>query len=117
MDGEGGSPTALLAGVAVLERAIAYALGSLALVTPPLLARPTPCVRWDLRDLLHHLNDSMAALQEAAETGRVAICPAADVNAVIPMVRDRAVRLLGAWANASAALTVRVEAGAPRPRR
>ena len=69
MDGDGGSPTALLASVAVLERSIAYALGSLALVTPQLLVRPTPCVRWDLRDLLHHLDDSMGALQEAAETG------------------------------------------------
>jgi uncharacterized protein (TIGR03086 family) len=95
-----GAPTALLAGVAVLERSIAYALGSLTLVTPAHLDRPTACPRWDLHDLLAHLADSMAALQEAAETGRVAIAPAAPDATVIPQVRDRAVRLLGAWTNA-----------------
>lgn len=101
---------ALAAGVAVLERSVSYTLGSLSLVTPGLLIRPTPCRRWDLRDLLHHLDDSMAALQEAAECGEVRLAPADDGEAVIPAVRDRAVRLLGAWANAGGPFTVRVEA-------
>jgi uncharacterized protein (TIGR03086 family) len=99
---------ALAAGVAVLERSVSYALGSLALVTPPLLIRPTPCVRWDLRDLLHHLNDSMAALQEAASCGEVALTPPPDADAVIEETRDRAVQLLGAWTNGPCAPTVRV---------
>ena len=109
MSREGASPSALLAGVAVLERAISYALGSIALVTPPMLRRPTPCAHWDLWDLLEHLADSMDALLEAAETGRVAIAPAPDAAAVVPLVRDRAVRLLGAWANARADLAVRID--------
>jgi uncharacterized protein (TIGR03086 family) len=101
MTDEQPAATALAAGVAVLERSIAYALGSLALVTPPMLDRPTPCARWDLRDLLHHFHDSMAALEEAAEWGRVDIAPVPDGDAVIPEVRDRAVRLLGAWTHAT----------------
>ena len=115
MDGERGS-AALLGGVAVLERAIAYALGSLAMVTPDVLAHPTPCRHWDLHDLLEHLYDSMAALQEAVEDGRRVACspgPAVDVpgadDAVILLVRDRAVRLLGAWANADGWAAVRVD--------
>jgi uncharacterized protein (TIGR03086 family) len=103
------SPAAQAAGVAILERAIAYALGSLSLVTPPLLMRPTPCVRWDLRDLLHHFSDSMAALQEAAECGRVTITPGPDSESVIPETRNRAVQLLGAWTTAPTPTTVRVE--------
>jgi len=101
---------ALAAGVAVLERSISYALGSLALVTPPLLIRPTPCRRWDLRDLLHHFGDSMAALHEAAAYGEVDLTPAPDGNAVIEETRGRAVRLLGAWTNGPRAPTVRVAA-------
>jgi uncharacterized protein (TIGR03086 family) len=104
------SPAAQAAGVAILERAIAYALGSLSLVTPPLLMRPTPCPRWDLRDLLHLFNDSMAALQEAAECGQVTITPGPDSESVIPETRDRAVRLLGAWTNAPNPTPVRVAA-------
>jgi uncharacterized protein (TIGR03086 family) len=92
---------ALVGGVAVLERAIAYALGSVALVTPDALARCTPCDAWDLRELLGHLHDSMAALQEGAETGRVSFVPAPAPSAeVLSLVRDQAVRMLGAWANA-----------------
>jgi uncharacterized protein (TIGR03086 family) len=90
---------ALVGGVAVLERSIAYALGGLALVTPAALGWATPCRAWNLRHLLEHLHDSMAALQEGAETGRVSFVPAPASDDVLPLVRDRAARLLGAWAN------------------
>jgi uncharacterized protein (TIGR03086 family) len=64
---------ALTGEVALLERAIGYALGNLRAVTSDLLARPTPCSRWDLRALLEHMDDSLAALQEAADLGHVAL--------------------------------------------
>jgi uncharacterized protein (TIGR03086 family) len=101
--------TALRAGVAVLERSVAYCLGSVSLVAPPMLGRPTPCAGWSLRDLLEHLIDSMAALEEAVATGRVTMTPPAEAGDVLPRVRERASRLLGAWAHACGASLVRVE--------
>ncbi|RIQ11183.1 TIGR03086 family metal-binding protein [Jiangella rhizosphaerae] len=56
----------------LLERALGYAAGSLALVRSPLLSRPTPCAGWDLRALLAHMNDSLLALLEATGYGWVA---------------------------------------------
>jgi uncharacterized protein (TIGR03086 family) len=100
---------AMRAGVAVLERAVAYALGSLAEVTPAQLARPTPCRSWNLEVLLEHFGDSLAALQEAADERRVTLTPAPACAAVLPRVRDRAVRLLGAWTNAGADGEVRID--------
>jgi uncharacterized protein (TIGR03086 family) len=102
----GRASPALVGGVAVLERAIAYALGSLALVTPAALGRPTPCDAWDLRELLGHLHDSMAALQEGAQTGRVSFVTTPAPDDVLSVVRDRAVALLGAWANADGCAVV-----------
>jgi uncharacterized protein (TIGR03086 family) len=96
------SPGAVLGGVAVLERAIAYLLGSLTAVTPGMLDRPTPCRHWDLHDLLEHVHDSLTALREAVVAGRVDRVPAphaAAGTAIVAEVRDGAVRLLGAWAN------------------
>ncbi|NRQ35642.1 TIGR03086 family protein, partial [Nonomuraea sp. NN258] len=58
--------TALIQGVALLERAIDYTLGSLRVVTPAVLCRPTPCAGWSLQELLDHLHDSLEALNEAA---------------------------------------------------
>ena len=84
--------TALRAGVAVLERSVAYCLGSVSLVAPPMLGRPTPCAGWSLRDLLEHLIDSMAALEEAVATGRVTMTPPAEAGDVLPRVRERASR-------------------------
>ena len=89
-------------GAGLLEQALSYCLGAVGAVTPALLPRPTPCGEWDLRGLLHHLNDSLAALHEAAHGGRVALDPAAgvgDIPAADPVrtFRERAARLLGAW--------------------
>jgi uncharacterized protein (TIGR03086 family) len=71
----GARPAATLTGgVALLERAVGYTLGQLSLVSPAsaaMLARPTPCAQWDLRALLVHLNDSLAALGEALNLHRV----------------------------------------------
>lgn len=86
--------------VALLERSISYALGSVAAVTPRLLSRSTPCARWDLRALLHHVNDSLDVLLEGVETGRIGPEPDRYPDPADPAAtfRDRAGRLLGAWA-------------------
>jgi uncharacterized protein (TIGR03086 family) len=98
---------ALTGGVGLLERAIGYALGSVVAVTPQLLARPTPCSRWDLRALLCHVNDSLAVLYEGVATGCVGSdavpTGATDPGATDPAVtfRRRAGRVLAAWTAAA----------------
>ncbi len=59
------------ASVVVLDSAITWVGGCLvaALTAPSDL--PTPCRGWDLGQLLAHLEDSVVALTEAAETGQV----------------------------------------------
>jgi uncharacterized protein (TIGR03086 family) len=116
----GNHPAPLLGGLGLLERALGYTLGSLRLVTPAALGRPTPCAGWDLATLLAHLDDSLAALHEAAEPGAVRPRPAARSEFASPAdpatpappgtaadparrLRDRACRLLGAWTAAAAA--------------
>ena len=85
----------------LLETAIGYALGTVQDVTPELLSRPTPCRGWDLRMLLRHASESLAAIAEGIETGRVGPDPAAEDGdlAADPAraFRDRACRLLEAW--------------------
>jgi uncharacterized protein (TIGR03086 family) len=88
-------------GVALLERAIGYTLGSLLLVTPEAMSRRTPCAEWDLRALLRHMNDSLAALHEAVDVGHVGLEVSLeygdpDVNPVATL-RKRACTLLGSW--------------------
>nr|WP_042191967.1 TIGR03086 family metal-binding protein [Kibdelosporangium sp. MJ126-NF4]CEL20403.1 hypothetical protein [Kibdelosporangium sp. MJ126-NF4]CTQ97628.1 hypothetical protein [Kibdelosporangium sp. MJ126-NF4] len=97
----------LIGGAELLERAVGYALGSLRLVTPEALSRPTPCRSWDLKALLRHMNDSLAALHEAVDSGRVEP-PAAEtyladdlVVDLAAQVRDRACHLVGAWADSA----------------
>lgn len=92
----------------LLERAIGYAAGNVDAVTPQLLSGPTPCADWDLRRLLHHVNDSLDTLREGIDAGRIGLHPAAggtdgeDDPAADPVAafRDRAARLLGAWSAA-----------------
>lgn len=114
-------------GVVLLERAVAYTLGSLQLVTPEALWRPTPCQGWDLLALLQHMEDSLAALQEAVDLAHVTVPPlgadqppppptvfaalgvgdpepgetagagAAGAMELVARVRDRACHLLGSW--------------------
>ncbi len=98
---------AIAGGAGLLERAVAYALGCLRLVTADALGRPSPCAGWDLRMLLTHLDDSLLALGEAGQCGRVdllAVEPAGSADPV-PLVREHARGVLGAWAWASPAGT------------
>jgi uncharacterized protein (TIGR03086 family) len=96
---------AVIGGIALLERAINYTLGSLHLVTRRALSNPTPCQDWDLLALLGHLNDSLLALDEAIDGGRVNLEMTSDDHdwMVDPVasLRNRACHLLGAWAAAS----------------
>jgi uncharacterized protein (TIGR03086 family) len=100
--GDGPASGALTGGVALLERALGYTLGSLVLVTPAALDRPTPCRGWDLRALLAHMNDSLLALHEAMAAGFVGMEPRADFGNPdadpVAVLRNRACRLMGVWA-------------------
>lgn len=102
----------LIGGVGLLERAIGYTLGSLQLVTPQAMSRPSPCLDWDLHALLQHMNDSLKALHEAVDVGHIDLAarnygdPAASPVATL---RNRACSMLGAWANADDRAWVSVE--------
>jgi uncharacterized protein (TIGR03086 family) len=66
----------LASGERLLGQAVAYALEHVAAITPDLLARPTPCRGWDLRMLLWHCCESLAALREGLAAGWVGLFPA-----------------------------------------
>jgi uncharacterized protein (TIGR03086 family) len=75
---------------ALLRPAIGYALAAADAITPALLGRPTPCRGWDLRMLLRHVNDSLAALSEAMRAGRVSAWPSAEPPSAAPEGDDLA---------------------------
>lgn len=79
----------------LLERSLAYALGSVAVAGPAGLGRATPCAEWDLGELLGHLDDSLDALYEGLTGGRIGLLPRADR---VCDFRTRACAVLGAWA-------------------
>ncbi|MCI3275526.1 TIGR03086 family metal-binding protein [Streptomyces cylindrosporus] len=83
----------------LLERSLAYALGSVAEVAPGGLDRGTPCGEWDLGELLGHLDDSLDALHEGLTGGRIGLFPRV-IGAADPACafRTRACAVLGAWA-------------------
>ncbi|MFC4114935.1 TIGR03086 family metal-binding protein [Nonomuraea zeae] len=94
-----GQTQALVAGVALLERAIDYARGAFRVVSPAALCRTTPCAGWNLQTLLAHMNDSLQALNEAA-TGHIGWQQRQPVSRTPSalLLRDRATETLGLWA-------------------
>ena len=93
-------PATTIRSVALLERAIGYTRAALALVDDSLLDEPTPCADWDLRALLEHMDDALAAFTEAAELGTVDPRPLADqpdAERLVQSLRLRACSALGAW--------------------
>jgi uncharacterized protein (TIGR03086 family) len=86
----------------LLESAIGYALDVVPGVTPDMLSRPTPCRGWDLRMLLRHGCESLAALCEGIGAGRVSLQASAEDEAADPVhaFRERAGLLLDAWTSA-----------------
>lgn len=108
-----GTTTVVAGGVALLERAMAYTLGGLLLITPEAMSHPTPCDEWDLRALLLHMNESLLTLHEAIAVGHLDLDlteaaghPHADYGEPAPdpvaCLRNRACGMIGAWANAPA---------------
>jgi uncharacterized protein (TIGR03086 family) len=61
--------------LALLRRAADYALCAFDTVTPQLLSRPTPCHGWNLHMLLSHTGESVGALGEGLDDGRVGLFP------------------------------------------
>lgn len=108
-------------GVAAFQRALRYALVASGLVTPEQMGRPTPCRGWDLRMLLLHATDSLAALAEGLDDGRVRLPaetagpgPLADAGTDPGSVfRWRALRLLGSCSRANLAGGVITVGGCP----
>src|SRR5690242_11324543 len=83
-----------------LAQAVSYADIVLDAVTPQLLVRPTPCRAWNLRMLLEHAGESLAALYEGFTVSHVAmIAPQAAVSS-----RSDAAALVSAFRNGAAAL-------------
>lgn len=60
-----------MTGSVQLAGALRYAIGTVAAVPPGSLPRPTPCRSWDLRMLLVHACDSLAAIEEGLSGGEV----------------------------------------------
>jgi uncharacterized protein (TIGR03086 family) len=85
----------------LLELSISYSVGTVLAVTPELLSRPTPCREWDLRMLLRHATESLAAIGQGIETGRIGPDPMAEDAALAAdparTFAHRAIQLLDAW--------------------
>lgn len=84
--------------VALLGRAVRYTEVSLRAVRASDLSRGTPCSEWSLRDLVLHMDDSMAALEEAMLDQVVVLShhqrtPSDPVAALL----NRACRLMSSW--------------------
>jgi uncharacterized protein (TIGR03086 family) len=84
----------------LLTAAVGYALRAAGPVTPQLMSCPTPCQGWDLRMLLRHGAESLAALREGITAGQVCLHAGPETPEVLAdpaaEFRTRAVALLGA---------------------
>jgi len=108
----------LFGAVGLLERAISYTLGNLPNGTSAAWSQPTPCREWDLAALLAHMSDSLVALREAGDAGRVALSPVSEHGNgehgngehghpgadPISVLRAQAGQVLGMWADTDADL-------------
>ncbi|MYS21629.1 TIGR03086 family protein [Streptomyces sp. DvalAA-14] len=97
--------------VRLLEDAVHYGLRAVEGVGSDALSRPTPCAGWDLDMLLCHVNESMSALREGAESHCIGLGPpdrrprppgASGVPDRVAAFRDGALDLLLAWRHRAA---------------
>jgi uncharacterized protein (TIGR03086 family) len=102
-----------------LEVALRYALEAAEQVTQQLLPLPTPCRGWDLRMLLLHASDSLAALTEGFDGGQIGLTkPGRDQEVPADPAREfgqRARRLLGRCAMTAQSHRVVTVSGCPMP--
>ena len=92
--------TSLPASVAVLDSAVAWTHACLQQARTSALSLPTPCRRWDLGQLLNHMDESLVAIAEAAELGRVTVDPQpspAGPDDLVDRIVQRARRTRAAW--------------------
>ena len=84
----------------LLERAVGYTRRALDHVRPEQLGWPTPCPGWDLDRLLRHMDDSLAAMTEAAGSRRLGLTPAPSprtTDELLDGIRQRACALVSGW--------------------
>jgi uncharacterized protein (TIGR03086 family) len=108
-----GQAAVLFGAVGLLERAISYTLGNLPNGTSADWSQPTPCRDWDLAALLAHMSESLVALQEAGDVGRITLSPVSEHGHgeqrhpgadPVSALRAQAGQLLGRWAGTDADL-------------
>jgi uncharacterized protein (TIGR03083 family) len=101
----------------LLKQAICYALAVVQDVTPEMLQHPTPCRGWDVQMLLRHASESLAALREGIDAGRIALDPPPEDISGDPvhLFRDRGADLLAAWSSVATGPTERPTGPARAP--
>jgi uncharacterized protein (TIGR03086 family) len=95
----------------MIEQSACYAIGAVGGIGPAALSRPTPCARWDLRALIEHVNESLAALHEGLTGGRVDLIAGRAYEGgrdPVPVFHDRVGTLLGVCASADCAAPVTI---------
>ena len=88
------------AAVAVLDSAVTWTHSCLQLARTRPLDLPTPCAEWDLGRLLAHMDDSLVAIGEAAELGRVSVTERpgpVDPDLLVDRIVQRACHTRAAW--------------------
>jgi uncharacterized protein (TIGR03086 family) len=104
-----GGPPDLASALELLERAVGYTRVSLHAVAGTRMDVPTPCRDWNLRALLEHMRDSLAALEEAARAHRVSVRPVPPAGGgVVERLRAPACALLAAWTHDEGAEMVEI---------